>query len=149
MRGGGEDQRISTIFSSCNLHPDHLDNQSIDMFQIHSREYVFFWFLIVIAAFEKMLVFESYLWVIIIIFLSYHPFKERPRMSYLLDCGIVTVSRCYYLDSGTCSCSIYLRACPPCQKAYPDQSTSYVSFAFDINIATRFTLENIPTINSG
>ena len=94
MRGGGEDQRTSTIFSSCDLHPDHLDNHSIDMFLIHRREHVFFWFIsIVIASFEKMLVFESFLWVIIIIFLSYHPFKERPRMSYLLDCGIETVSR--------------------------------------------------------
>ena len=54
MQDGGEDQRTSTIFSSCDLHPDHIDNQSIDMFQIHRREFVFFWFiLIVIAAFEK------------------------------------------------------------------------------------------------
>ena len=54
MRGGGEDQRTSTIFSSCDLLADHLDNQSIDMLQIHSREYVFFWFISKVnAAFEK------------------------------------------------------------------------------------------------
>ena len=151
MRGGGEDQRTSTISSSCNMYPDYLGNHFIDMFQIHCREYVFFWFISKFnAAFENMLVCESFLWVIIIIFLSYHPFKECPRMSYLLDWVIGTVSRWYSLDSGTCSCSIYLRACPPCRKVYPDQSTSYVSIAFHIlNIATRFTLGNIPTINCG
>ena len=110
MRGGGEDQRTSTISSSCNLYPDYLDNHFIDMFQIHCREYVFFWFISKFnAAFENMLVCESFLWVIIIIFLSYHSFKlfkECSRMSYLLDCVIGIVSRWYYLDSGTCSCSI-------------------------------------------
>ena len=110
MRGGGEDQRTSTISSSCNLYPDYLGNHFIDMFQIHCREYVFFWFLICShCCIWKMLVFESCLWVIIIIFLSHRPFKlfkECPRMSNLLDCVIGTVSRWYSLDSGTCSCSI-------------------------------------------
>ena len=51
---------LARFFSSCDLHPDHIDNQSIDMFQIHRREFVFFWFILIdIAAFEKMLVFES------------------------------------------------------------------------------------------